>query len=269
VERGDEASPDWIGKPCARLALYSSRASARCSRASPRSSPAASDDGESSGAVGGRHFVRVRTVGREARILHGRPSGQDVRPKAFRPPLPADVVPKARSSAVSHSLRSAEDGCWCAPWRLESDWAAARIEPDWGNRGDIQQASRKLLPPDVAQHMAIYGKHDYDSAANPVPEYATIKVMTTLQTLGWGDQSQAAAALDELSAAALASGGWAVYGAYSAVGAFLPSQSGSPAASALLDERVRFLRAESPPNWRSRLTVDEQVRYEQLFPGEL
>jgi hypothetical protein len=101
-----------------------------------------------------------------------------------------------------------------------------------------------------------------------MPGYGTINVMTLLQTLG-RDPAQAAAALAELSSAALAAGGWAVYGAYSAVGAFLPSEADSPTTSALHDARLRFLRSENLPRLRDRLTFDDRRRYDELFPGEL
>ena len=126
-----------------------------------------------------------------------------------------------------------------------------------------------LLPKDLGHHLLVYGENEFKRRPLSASSIESYMALGRMQFLSQDDEIVAARLVDEVTAAATSTGGFALFGAFAAVHAFVPSRLDSPEARELLDLRVRFLRAEQPPGWRENLSVLDKVRLRELFPGEL
>lgn len=131
--------------------------------------------------------------------------------------------------------------------------------------GLFRRARQAVLPPDAAEHLATYGRFEFDPRSAPEPD---IPFTNFISKLNFGSvQQQPQEAVTELHALALQHGGWTAVGASCAIDAFFPGREDSPIQAELLDKRLQFYRGLDLANLAMHLRPRELSRYRELFPN--
>lgn len=125
-----------------------------------------------------------------------------------------------------------------------------------------RKANPSYLPEGAVAQLAAYGKGEWESA----PSYEAVMAMSRLQTHPAVIAAPALATV-ELCRAALSQGGWSLYGAWTAVHAFIPSEVDTPVYCEAQDASIAFLRSQQFPRHvlEGRLRADVRMRWTELY----
>lgn len=129
--------------------------------------------------------------------------------------------------------------------------------------GLLSRKPKSPLPDNAAELLADWGRHTFDRTSQPeIREDTSEFIMIFERGL---DQAQRSELTDAVREVGLASGGWAVCGAWEVIAAFL-----DPTPQEVLDElskaRVRFLLSLDRPNLGWHLNSEDMITLQRLDP---
>jgi hypothetical protein len=133
--------------------------------------------------------------------------------------------------------------------------------------GMFGKKAKPIVPSDVLSYLPEYGRREFERTQDQ--NFAPTMAMSKLQT-DPRVNSEPLAAASEICQSASSQGGWALYGAWTAIHAFLPVGTAAPEYQPTMDESLRFLRGQNIPvqTLKSRMRMDAQSRWNELFPGD-
>lgn len=135
-----------------------------------------------------------------------------------------------------------------------------------------KQPTLSRLPDDLGTRLELFGREEFEPAADrfnlDARMFDFVSSMSKLQfdPLNADEMAQMAGAVRD---AALAQGGFALFGGCAVIDAFLPSMADGSAYSTLQDAWLAVLRSQGTQSVRMHLRPKDHRRFKELFPGEL